>query len=435
MLVRATRRRGRWRKHRRRGLAAFVAIGAALCACGTAPPSQAEQQAQLARSYEVQQEDTFVDIARAFDLGYVELVAANPGVDPWLPGVGRRIVIPDTHLPPAAPPHGIVINLGDLRLYYFAPGGSQPLTFPIGIGQEGWGIPLSHTTVIRKRVNPTWVPPASIRAERPDLPAAIPPGPDNPMGGFALDLGWTSYAIHGTNTPYAVGRRVTHGCIRLYPEDIERLFPLIPVGTHVTVVEQPVKFAWRDGELYMESHATGLQVDELEQEGQLTPQPVADLDELVRDAAGPQSDRIDWVLARQVALERSGVPVRITRPVPEGAIYRFVPGPPPAAPAPVAASPVAPSPVALGPWWLWLGSTRSAGEVNALAAGLAQDYKDLLGSLTLTTRRNEWKGNKTVYFRLYAGSLPTLSAATELCSKLKLRNADATCVPMLMPSS
>src|SRR5690606_29607209 len=154
---------------------------------------------------------------------------------------------------PDAPRDGIVVNLAELRFYYFRRKGEPRfLTRPIGIGREGFTTPLGQTTVVRKAKDPVWRPTAATRADRPDLPAAVPPGPDNPMGAYALYLGWPTYAMHGTNQPWGVGRRVSRGCIRLYPEDIEALYPLVPVGTRVTVVDQPLKVGWHMGELYLE---------------------------------------------------------------------------------------------------------------------------------------------------------------------------------------
>lgn len=208
----------------------------------------------------VQGEDTFSDIARRFNLGYEELVRANPGVDPWLPGEGREIVLPTQFVLPQAPREGIVINLAQLRAFYFPKRKEGELqkviTHPIGIGRVGWATPEGTTKVTAKAKNPTWYPPASVRKEHKEagdpLPAVVPPGPDNPLGAYMLKLGWPSYLIHGTNKPYGVGMRVSHGCIRMYPEDIASLFDLIPVGTKVTVVNQPFVFGWHKGALYVQ---------------------------------------------------------------------------------------------------------------------------------------------------------------------------------------
>jgi L,D-transpeptidase ErfK/SrfK len=209
----------------------------------------------------VQGEDTLSDIARRFNLGYEEIVRANPGVDPWLPGVGREIVLPTQFVLPDAPREGLVINLAQLRAFYFPKAKEgEPrtvITHPIGIGKVGWSTPVGSTKVVSKMKNPTWYPPASVRKEHREagdpLPAKVPPGPDNPLGAYAMRLGWPSYLIHGTNKPYGVGLRSSHGCIRFYPEDIAELFDRIPVGTKVTVVNQPFVFGWRDGALYVQA--------------------------------------------------------------------------------------------------------------------------------------------------------------------------------------
>jgi len=209
----------------------------------------------------VQGEDTLSDIARRFNLGYEEIVRANPGVDPWLPGEGREIVLPTQFVLPDAPREGIVINLAQLRMFYFpeAKEGEprKVITHPIGIGKVGWSTPEGTTKVVAKAKNPTWYPPASVRKEHAEagdpLPAKVPPGPDNPLGAHMLKLGWPSYLMHGTNKPYGVGLRSSHGCVRFYPEDIAMLYDRIPVGTKVTVVNQPFVFGWQDDTLYVQA--------------------------------------------------------------------------------------------------------------------------------------------------------------------------------------
>jgi L,D-transpeptidase ErfK/SrfK len=209
----------------------------------------------------VQGEDTLPDIARRFNLGYEEIVRANPGVDPWLPGEGREIVLPTQYVLPAAPREGLVINLAQLRVYYFPKAKEGELqtviTHPIGIGKIGWSTPEGVTKVTGKRTNPTWFPPASVRKEHAEngdpLPAKVPPGPDNPLGTHMMTLGWPSYLIHGTNKPYGVGLRSSHGCIRFYPEDIAQLYDEIPLGTKVTVVNQPFVFGWHGDAMYVQA--------------------------------------------------------------------------------------------------------------------------------------------------------------------------------------
>lgn len=209
----------------------------------------------------VNKDDTLPDIARRFNLGYEEIVRANPGVDPWLPKVGTEVVLPTQFVLPSAVRQGIVINIAAMRLFYFPPSKSGQkqvvYTHPIGIGRVGWQTPEGSTKVIAKQKDPVWIPPASVRAEHKEngeiLPAKVPAGPDNPLGRYKFTLGWPSYLIHGTNKPYGVGLRSSHGCIRLYPEDVEKIFEMVAPGTTVTVVNQPFVFGWHDGQLYLQA--------------------------------------------------------------------------------------------------------------------------------------------------------------------------------------
>jgi L,D-transpeptidase ErfK/SrfK len=277
-------------------------------------PLAAKQTAVGAiETYATHGQDTLMDIGRRYDLGFTQLMAVNRGVNPWVPGNGRRITVPNLYLLPDAPRNGIVINLAEQRLYYFPPGKKVVETFPIGIGVLGASTPIGTTRIVAKQANPAWYPPPSIHAERPELPQVIPAGPDNPLGAYALRLGWPTYLIHGTNKPDGVGRDVSHGCMHLYPEDIERLFGEIPVGMAVRVVNQDVKAGWIDGELFVEVHPTKDQGDELDINNTMAPTAVpADLESRVTTAAGDQAERIDWPTVRQVGLERTGVPTQVT---------------------------------------------------------------------------------------------------------------------------
>jgi len=206
-------------------------------------------------------DDTLPDIARRFNLGYEEIVRANPGVDPWIPKAGTQIVLPTQFVLPSSVRQGIVINIAAMRLFYFPPtkpGQKQVVyTHPIGIGRVGWQTPEGSTKVVSKQKDPVWIPPASVRAEHKEngeiLPARVPAGPDNPLGRYKFTLGWPSYLIHGTNKPYGVGLRSSHGCIRLYPEDVEKIFAMVGPGTTVTVVNQPFVFGWHEGQLYLQA--------------------------------------------------------------------------------------------------------------------------------------------------------------------------------------
>ena len=211
-------------------------------------------------------EDTFADIARRFNVGYTELVRANPKVDPWLPGEGTEIVLPTEFILPDAPREGLVLNLAQMRLYYFpkpekgAPkdGPIEVVTHPIGIGKVGWATPEGTTKVVSHVKDPTWTPPLSVRKEHEKdgdiLPATVPPGPENPLGRHMMRLGWPSYLIHGTNKPPAVGMRASAGCVRLYPEDIALIFEAVPDGTKVTVVNQPVLLGWHGDRLMVQAY-------------------------------------------------------------------------------------------------------------------------------------------------------------------------------------
>jgi L,D-transpeptidase ErfK/SrfK len=256
--------------------------------------------------------DTLLDIARKYNLGYVELVTANPDVDPWLPGEGTEVVLPTVHILPDAPREGVVLNLSDQRLYYF-PAGKPIETFAIGVGAEGWNTPKGRTKVVRKAKNPTWYVPKSILKEDPDHVKTVPPGPDNPLGKHAIYLEWPAYLIHGTNKPDGVGRRVSHGCIRMYPEGAERLYEAVAIGTPVTVVDQQAKFGWIDGNLYIEVHPNQKQTDEIEETRRFSSASVPDLQTRVRQAARDQLARIDWSVVDAAAARRSGIPIRITR--------------------------------------------------------------------------------------------------------------------------
>jgi len=211
---------------------------------------------------EVTAEDTFVDIARTYNLGYDELLQANPDIDPWLPGEGTRILLPTRFILPGDIRDGIVLNLASKRLFYYPPANEEGVrvvvTHPIGIGRDGWATPEGATTVVSKGRDPAWYVPASIRREHAaagdPLPAIVPPGPDNPLGRHVLILGMPSYLIHGTNKPAGVGMRVSHGCIRLFPEDIEHLYDLAPVGVAVTIINEPWSLASQDGRLFVEAH-------------------------------------------------------------------------------------------------------------------------------------------------------------------------------------
>lgn len=297
----------------RRPVAALCLVGVWFSSgCNVADMVDDEGNLREATSYRAAYEDTLLDVARRFNLGYVEMVAANPGTDPWLPGEGTDVVLPTVHLVPDVEPKGIVINLADMRLYYFDAPGAEPRSYPIGIGRDGLTTPLGTTEVVRKKENPSWRPTTRMRAEDPSLPAVVPPGPDNPLGTRAMYLGWPAYLIHGTHKPWGIGRRVSSGCIRMYPEDVEEIYETVAIGTEVTVVDQPIKLGWIDGELYMEAHPTQSQSDQLEQYGRFEPELPSAVVDRVMEVAGDQAKRLNWSRIRQATVERRGYPIRIT---------------------------------------------------------------------------------------------------------------------------
>jgi L,D-transpeptidase ErfK/SrfK len=265
-------------------------------------------------------EDTIPDIARRFNLGFDEVSRANPGVDPWLPGEGTRIILPTQFVLPDAPPEGIVINVAALRFFYFPKPGEDGervvITYPIGIGKVGWATPIGTTKIVSKRKDPYWTPPASVRrehaAEGDPLPARVPPGPDNPLGHRAMNLGWTSYLIHGTNKPAGVGLRASHGCIRMYPEDIGLVFDMIPVGTKVTVVNQPLVYRWHEDSLYVQSYPPHEETLDESKNAQhaLFNDAISDrIWQRVKQHGGA----IDWQVTEQVVTDARGIAVPVSR--------------------------------------------------------------------------------------------------------------------------
>jgi L,D-transpeptidase ErfK/SrfK len=238
-------------------------------------------------------------------------------VDAWLPGAGTDVLVPKRRLLPRAPREGIVINLPEHRLYWFpsaAPGEPPAVwTFPVSIGKMDWNTPLGTTRIVSKMKDAPWIPPKSVREEHARrgeyLPAVVPPGPDNPMGRYKMALGIPggAYLIHGTNRPAGVGMQVTHGCMRLYPEDIEKLFGMVAINTPVTIVNQPYKWGWHDGELLIEVHPPL-------QEDAIAPPTLTDLTRLIVEATRAAPLPIDWGGAEQTWREARGIPTVISMP-------------------------------------------------------------------------------------------------------------------------
>lgn len=261
------------------------------------------------------EEDTFLDIARHHALGYVELRAANPDIDPWAPPPGQDIVIPGFQLLPRARQQGIVVNLAKMRLYYFREPGREPITYPIGIGSEGLDTPTGVTKVVRKAAGPSWYPTERMREAKPWLPRMVPPGVANPLGTHALYLGWPTFLIHGSNKPWGIGRRVSSGCMRMYPENVVDFFAMVPVGTRVAVVDQPILVGWLDDGLYLEANPTQTQSIDIENGIDITPTPLTDkMREMIVEAAGVAAHRVNWSAVEKTIRERRGMPVLIATP-------------------------------------------------------------------------------------------------------------------------
>jgi L,D-transpeptidase ErfK/SrfK len=260
------------------------------------------------------EEDTFSDLAREYGLGYDELVAANPGIDPWLPGEGVAVLLPTQYILPDVPRRGVILNIASRRLFYFPPVDEgeliQVMTYPIGIGRVGWETPLGETTLIAKARDPSWYVPASVRQEHAaagnPIASVVPAGPDNPLGKFVLKLDMPGYLIHGTNQPYGVGMRVSHGCVRLYPENIEKLYSLVEIGETVQIINRPYLAGWRNGELYFESH-TPLEDDALSSTEQLDTM----FDEISQRSNILFDDAVR-VNAQTIAGDARGIPVRVS---------------------------------------------------------------------------------------------------------------------------
>ena len=279
------------------------------------PLSSAEQQlVGSVSTIQARYEDTLADLADAYGFGFNEMQAANPGVDAWLPGEGRVIRLPGQHVLPETPRSGIVINLPEYRMYFYPQDDARVSTWPVGIGREGWSSPIGQTRVLRKEANPSWYPPQSIREEHAaagdPLPAVVPPGPDNPMGPFKMNLAMSGYVIHGTNKSFGIGMRVSHGCFRMNNQDVTELFPQVPTGTPVTIVNQPYKLGVSDGRLYLEVHPP---LDEHGLPSALDKQEA--IQQLLRERSELVNGfRLDWQKIRDLVFAEEGIPGVIGEP-------------------------------------------------------------------------------------------------------------------------
>jgi len=257
-------------------------------------------------------EDTFAALGETHDLGYLELVAANPGVDPWLPGEGTDIILPTRFILPPGPREGIVINLAEYRLYYYPEGQSVVHTYPLGIGREGWGSPVGNTRISAMTSNPAWYPPQSIRdehaADGDPLPRVVPPGPDNPLGPYKMTLAMPGYLIHGSNKKFGIGMRVSHGCFRMLNHNVLELAGRVKVGTPVRIIDEPYKFGVSQGKVYLEAH-TPLQ--EENQPMTLMDKHAVVINTLLDEEHDASALRLDWEMVREVIAGEDGLPIQI----------------------------------------------------------------------------------------------------------------------------
>jgi L,D-transpeptidase ErfK/SrfK len=295
-------------------LLAVLVTGSASASIYPLPPADVDVVGEL-RTVEVQPDETLLDIARRHSVGYEEMQRANPNVSMWVPEPGTRVVVPTRHILPSGPREGIVLNLAEMRLYYYPPAeAGKPRTvetYPVSIGRMDWRTPLGETRVVSKQKNPSWYPPNSVKLEAKlegkEVPEVVPPGPDNPLGTRALRLGIPAYLIHGTNNPWGIGMRVTHGCVRMYPEDIESLYERVPINTKVRIVNEPVKAGWFAGSLYLEVHPL------LEEHQAGDQQPLQQATDRIARALSGFDHRVDLARIKSALDARAGLPVPISR--------------------------------------------------------------------------------------------------------------------------
>jgi len=299
---------------------------AGLCHAGTfiLPPSDIDIVGQL-ETITAGRNTTLLDIAREYDIGQNEILHANPGVDRWLPADNSSVVLPNRFILPATKRTGLVINLPEMRMYYYpkAKSGEPPvvITHPVSVGRMDWETPLGKTKIVAKKKDPDWRPPQSLKDEAiaegdEPLPDIVMAGPDNPLGRYAIRLGIPGYLIHSTNKPYGVGMRVTHGCLRMYPEDIEKLFDEVSVGTQVQLINQPIKIGWLAGSLFLEVHPPLEEDHEKYQDYmQKVLDAIADFlaDDRNTDGVSSIGVSLSGGALRQAVEEQSGLPVLISR--------------------------------------------------------------------------------------------------------------------------
>lgn len=273
------------------------------------------------RSVQARHEDTLIDIAKHYGLGYEAMRAANPGVDAWLPGEGTSVALPNMHLLPNTIREGIIVNVAEMRLYYF-PLAKENMPeeveiFAISIGRGDWNTPITETKVVSKIEDPVWFPPASIRAEHAakgkTLPLRVAAGPDNPLGKYVIQLDIPGYFIHGTDRTFGIGMQVTHGCMRMYPQDIERLTFTVPNGTPVRIINQRFKAGWKNQKLYLEVHPPLDSKSDSPANQELKEELLAQemTQAIINATKGPNEYQIDWDSVALTREEARGVPILV----------------------------------------------------------------------------------------------------------------------------
>ncbi|MAD91433.1 MAG: hypothetical protein CMQ54_01730 [Gammaproteobacteria bacterium] len=304
-------------------------------------PSNEQDVIGSVSSVKATHEDTLVDIARRHGLGYLDIVRANPDVNPWLPGEGAKIILPNKFILPPGPRKGLVLNLAEYRMYYYPEtlSGESPKvhTYPISIGKINWETPTGLAKVVAMAKNPAWYPPQSVRdehaAEGDFLPRVVHPGPDNPLGTRVLRLNMPGYLIHGTNRPAGVGMRVSHGCIRMFPEDIEFLYDQINIKTVVRIIDVPIKIGWDGDNIVAEAHqplekpqahqteegyaSTLSSADELVNNEITHKDPMTYITEQFVSATKNRSGKLDWKIIENVTNHLDGIPVIVGKSLSE----------------------------------------------------------------------------------------------------------------------
>jgi len=288
----------------------LTALGVVLCVAASARaasyrlPDNGDNVVGAVTTLKLTYEDTLAAVAERYGIGYREIVDANPGVDPWLPGEGTVITLPTQYVLPSAPREGIVINVAEYRMYFYPEGGNRVITFPVGVGRSEYRTPVIKTQTVASIHNPSWTPTADARREHAEmgdvLPPVVAPGPDNPLGELAIQLKLPGYFIHGTNKPFGVGQKVSHGCIRLHNEHVLTLAEMAPSGTPVYIINEPIKVGVRYDEVFLEIHRD--LYEEPDQES---------LKHVVEEKTGDRAASLDWQRVAQALDDLKGIPVRI----------------------------------------------------------------------------------------------------------------------------